>query len=63
VHFPNNSNLNATDAVGIEIEITKRNNIAIVESNSSRRFRIKQYDEVTNFCVAEEYSDELMVPT
>lgn len=62
VHFLNNSNSNAIDTVGIEIEITKRNNITIVESNSNKRFKIKSYDDFSNFCVAEEYSDELSVP-
>ncbi len=37
----NNSNENSIDAVGIEIEITKRNNITIVESNSNKRYKIK----------------------
>jgi hypothetical protein len=59
VHFLNNSNSNAIDTVGIEIEISKRNNITIVESNSNKRYKIKSYDEVTNFCMAEEYSDEI----
>jgi hypothetical protein len=62
VHFLNNSNTNAIDTVGIEIEITKRNNITIVESNSSKRYKIKSYDEISNFCIAEEYEDT-MLPT
>jgi hypothetical protein len=33
-----NSNSNAQDAVGIEIEIIKKNNITIIESNSNKRF-------------------------
>lgn len=41
VHFLNNSNDNAVGTVGIDIEITKRNNITIVESNSSKRYVIK----------------------
>lgn len=59
VHFPNNSNMQAVDAVGIEIEIIKRNGMTIVESNSNKRFKVKSFDEVSNFCMAEEYSDEL----
>lgn len=47
------------DTVGIEIEITKRNNITIVESNSNKRYRIKQYDEISNFCIAEDYEDTM----
>ena len=30
VHFVNNNNLNAPDTIGIEIEIIKNNNVAIV---------------------------------
>jgi hypothetical protein len=55
----NNNNLNAQEAVGIEIEIIKKNNITIVESNSNKRFKVKTYDELSNFCTAEEYTDEL----
>lgn len=57
VHFPQNNNSMASDAIGIEIEISKKNNITVVESNSQKRFRIKSYDEATNFCMAEEYQD------
>ena len=38
VHFEKNSNSNAQNAVGIEIEIIKKNNITIIESNSNKRF-------------------------
>lgn len=62
VHFLNNSNINAIDTVGIEIEITMRNNITIVESNSSKRFKIKSYDEISNFCIAEDYEDTSIAP-
>jgi hypothetical protein len=57
VHFPNNSNNQAQDCIGIEIEIAKKNNITVVESNSHRRFKVKSYDEVSNFCLAEDYED------
>ena len=60
VHFPGNNNDQARGEVGIEIEITKRNNITIVESNSAKRYRIKSFDEVSNFCEAEEYHDQMM---
>jgi hypothetical protein len=60
VHFQNNSNENAINTVGIEIEITKRNNITIVESNSSHRYVIKKYDDISNFCIAEDYEDSLI---
>jgi hypothetical protein len=58
VHFPDNNNSNATDAVGIEIEISKKNNITVVESNSNKRFKINTYDELSNFCMATEYEDK-----
>lgn len=45
------------EAVGIEIEISKKNNITVVESNSAKRFRIKSYDEVSNFCLATDFDD------
>ena len=57
----NNLNSNAPETVGIEIEITMRNNVTIVESNSNKRYRIKSYDEVSNFCIAEDYEDNLIV--
>lgn len=57
VHFPDNNNSQASEAVGIEIEISKKNNITVVESNSHRRFKIKSYDEATNFCQAIDYED------
>ena len=60
VHFPNNNNAHASEAVGIEIEISKKNNITVVESNTKRRFKIKSYDEASNFCLAEDYEDGKM---
>lgn len=63
VHFPGNNNDQARGEVGIEIEITKRNNITIVESINSKRYKIKDYDEVSNFCNAQEYHDEMMGQT
>lgn len=59
VHFVGNNNMNAFDSIGIEIEIIKKSGITIVESNSNKRFKVKSYDELTNFCTAEEYTDEL----
>lgn len=46
--------------MGIEIEIAKKNNITVVESNSHKRFKIQSYDEVSNFCLAEEYEDTII---
>jgi flagellar motor switch protein FliG len=43
--------------VGIEIEISKKNNITVVESNTHKRFRVLSYDEASNFSQAEEYED------
>lgn len=51
--------MNASESVGIEIEIIKKNNITIVESNSNKRYKVKAYDEASNFSTAEEYHDEL----
>lgn len=58
VHFMGNNNSNAQDVVGIDIDIIKKNNITIVESNNNRRFKVKSYDELTNYCLAEDYVDE-----
>lgn len=55
VHFEKNSNSNAKNAVGIEIEIIKKNNITIIESNSSKRFKVVDYDANTNFSIAVPY--------
>ena len=33
----------------------------MVESNTYKRFKIKSYDEKTNFCMAEDYEDTLPV--
>lgn len=62
VHFEKNQNANARDAVGIEIEIVKKNNITIIESNSNKRFKVLEYDVNTNFCKAVPYDDEDSIP-
>jgi hypothetical protein len=31
-----------------------------VESNSNKRYKIKTYDEISNFCIAEDYEDSLL---
>jgi hypothetical protein len=62
VHFEKNSNTNAESAVGIEIEIIKKNNITIIESNSSRRYQVLEYDNNTNFSQAICYTDEDGIP-
>lgn len=62
VHFNKNSNLNAENAVGIEIEIIKKNNITIIESNSNNRYKVLDYDSSTNFSKAVPYEDENSIP-
>lgn len=62
VHFAKNSNSNAQDAVGIEIDIIKKSNITIIESNSSRRYRVHDYNSSTNFCKAVPFEDEDSIP-
>ena len=57
VHFPSNSNDMAKDAVGIQIKISKKNNVTSIESENTRRFRVLDYDPVSNFCMAQEFSD------
>lgn len=57
VHFPQNNNAMAEGTVGIEIKITKKNNITNIESFNTRRFRIKDYDSNSNFCMAQEFED------
>lgn len=57
VHFPHNNNAQAPEAVGIAIEISKTNNITVIQSNLHQRFKVKSFDEASNFCVAEEFTD------
>ena len=52
VHFPQNNNKMSANTVGIEIKITKKNNLTIIESLNTRRFQIKNYDSETNFADA-----------
>lgn len=55
VHFEKNNNSNAKGAVGIEIEIIKKNNITIIESNSNKRYKVIDYDPNSNFSTAVPY--------
>lgn len=57
VHFPQNNNSMAEGTVGIEIKITKKNNVTSIESFNTRRFRVTDYDSSTNFCMAQEFED------
>lgn len=54
--------MNAQDAVGIEIEIVKKNNITIIESNSNKRFLVQDYDSSTNFSQTIPFEDEDSIP-
>jgi len=38
VHFPQNNNELSSDTVGIEIKITKKNNLTMIESFNSKRY-------------------------
>lgn len=57
VHFPQNNNSLAKDTVGIEIIISKKNNLTVIESVSSARYRVDSYDQTSNFCLAESFTD------
>lgn len=39
----------AEGAVGIEIKVSKKNNMTIIESEASSRFKIIDYDAESNF--------------
>ena len=62
VHFEKNSNNNALNAVGIEIDIIKKNNITIIESNSNMRYKVLEYNANNNFSQAVPYEDEDSLP-
>lgn len=49
VHFPNNNNSHAEGAIGIEITVSKKNNMTMIESEGSERFKIEEYDTTSNF--------------
>jgi signal transduction histidine kinase len=36
--------------INVEIEIIKKNNITIIESNSNKRFKVMEFNSTTNFC-------------
>lgn len=57
VHFPGNNGEKAKDTVGVEIQITKKNNVTSIESLDARRFRVLEYDSISNFCMAQEFTD------
>lgn len=57
VHFPQNNNSLAEGTVGIEIKVIKKNNMTMIESNSSARYRVDEYDAQSNFCQAIPYAD------
>ena len=57
VHFPQNNNSLHKGTVGIEINISKKNSMTMIESVSPKRFRVLEYDPETNFCQAEPFED------
>jgi len=57
VHFPQNDNKMAKDAVGIEIKIIKKSNLTMIESVNTKRYRITDYDGDANYAKAQEFTD------
>lgn len=57
VHFPENDNSQAIGAIGIAINIMKKDNLLRVESVNTRRFRVIDYLPQTNYCMAQEFED------
>lgn len=57
VHFPQNNNVLAKGAVGIEIKVSKKNNMTIIESWHADRFQVTDYDPETNFAKAIPFED------
>jgi len=58
VHFINNKNSNAKEAIGIEIELDRSSsNMNVVESKSFKRYKVIDFNEKTNFCKAVEFED------
>jgi len=62
VYFKGKDPSNAEGAIGIEVEIQKKNNIYLVESKKNRRFKILEYDPDSNFAMAQPYKDEDSIP-
>lgn len=62
VHFDKNNNSNAKGAVGIEIELIKKSNITVIESNSNKRYQVQEYDSNTNFSMAVPFEDQDSIP-
>lgn len=58
VHFPKNDNSKAEEAIGIEIEITKKNNLTVIESVNSQRYKVIEYDPKSNFSKVVPFTDE-----
>lgn len=57
VHFPQNNNKHALDTVGIEIKLTKKSNLTLIESVSTKRFQIASYDADSNFAQCRAFED------
>ena len=63
VHFPQNNNKNAIATVGIEIKLTKKSNLTLIESVSTQRFQIGSYDPDSNFAMCTSYEDLSLTET
>ena len=57
VHFKSSSTFTNLDKVGIQIEITKTNGVSMINSSSPHRYKLLEYDPVTNFSIVEPYLD------
>ena len=57
VHFPQNNNSHSKGAVGIEITVSKKNNMTMIESESAKRYRIEDYDVSSNFAQCHQVED------
>lgn len=57
VHFPQNNNKLAVDTVGIEIKITKKSSLTMIESLNTKRFQVKSFDADSNFAMAQQFED------
>ena len=58
MHFEANSNKNAENAIGIEIDIMKENNNVEIVSSTNKRYRVLEYDPKTDMCEAVPFEDD-----
>lgn len=57
VHFPQNNNSHSQGAVGIEIVVSKKNQMTMIESQDAQRFKIEEYDTTSNFAMCTSVED------